>query len=302
MARFKYVTQNAKGAPFVRAFADASSLADLNTRLQNLNKPVVEVIDLPGKDSPRKSPRVSLRTKLTFLEQLEASSYLGMDFRTSLGICLRTTSGRTRQGRQMIRVIGDLREKVSGGLSFARAIKSYPHVFDEVAVGLILAGEEGGTFSEALTNVRKIWTRDEDLQHRLLMLLIYPAIVLAAALGVVWLLVTRVVPQFIHVLGEMNLALPLPTRILLGLSHFVSAYPFVPLVVSMAVVLLFLELPSFVRATPVLHGVALRLPGIGKLFAITSASQFLQDFRSTETCQGQNDPNVDSLSGSQLEL
>ena len=278
MARFEYVTQNAKGAPFVRAFADASSLADLNTRLQNLNKPVIEIIDLPGKDSPRKASRISLRTKLTFLEQLEASSYLGMDFRTSLGICLRTTSGRTRQGRQMIRVISDLREKVSGGLSFARAIKSYPNIFDPVAVGLISAGEEGGTFSEALTNVRKIWTRDEDLQHRLLMLLIYPAIVLASAIGVVWLLVTRVVPQFIHVLGEMNLTLPLPTRILLGLSHFVSAYPLVPLLASAAGFLLFLELPSFVRATPVLHGVALRLPGIGRLLRLLLQANFCRTF------------------------
>ena len=250
MPRFEYVTQAAKGAPFVRAFADASSPTDLNARLQNLNKPIVKVFDPPGKDSPRKSPKISLRTKLTFLEQLEASSYLGMDFRTSFGICLRTTSAKTRQGRQMIRVISELRERVSGGLSFARAIKSYPHVFDPVAVGLISAGEEGGTFSEALTNVRKIWTRDEDVQHRLLMLLIYPAIVLAAALGVVWLLVKRVVPQLIHILGEMNLAMPLPTRILLSLSHFVSAYPLVPLVGSGVLVLLFLELPSFVRATP----------------------------------------------------
>ena len=72
------------------------------------------------------------------------------------------------------------------------------------AIGLIAAGEEGGTLTEALTNVRKIWARNEDLRHRLLMMLIYPVIVFIAAIGVVWLLMTRVVPQFIGVLGEMH--------------------------------------------------------------------------------------------------
>jgi type IV pilus assembly protein PilC len=76
----------------------------------------------------------------------------------------------------------------------------------------------------------------------------------------------------------MNLTLPLPTRILLGLSHFVSAYPLVPLVASAAVVLLFLELPSFVRATPILHGVALRLPGIGRLLRLLLQANFCRTF------------------------
>src|SRR6516164_4520619 len=48
-------------------------------------------------------------SKVASKHQLEASSYLGMDFRTSLGICLRTTSGRTRQGRLMIQVISGCR-------------------------------------------------------------------------------------------------------------------------------------------------------------------------------------------------
>lgn len=278
MPRYEYVSQAAKGTPFIRAFADASSLADLNARLLHLNKPVVKVFDPPSKNSQEKSAKISLGTKLTFLEQLEASSYLGMDFRTSLGICLRTASTRTKQGRRMALVIDDLREKVSRGMSFARAIRCYPQVFDPVAVGLISAGEEGGTFSEALTNVRKIWSRDEDLHHRLLMLLIYPAIVLMAALGVVWLLVTRVVPQFVHVLGEMNVALPLPTRILLGLSRFVNSYPLVLVGGSMAVILVVFQFPAFIRATPVLHGAALRLPGVGKLLRLLLRANFCRTF------------------------
>jgi len=119
-----------------------------------------------------------LRTKLTFIEQLDTSAYLGMGFRTALTICLNTTSRRTKVSRRMASVIGELRDRISRGSSFSQAIRFYPRIFDDVTIGLIAAGEEGGTLSESLTNVRKIWARNHDLQHRLLMMLIYPVIVM----------------------------------------------------------------------------------------------------------------------------
>ena len=202
MPRFEYVTQKRKGDSYVRAVIEGQSLADVSIRLNNLNQPIVLITDPSRKTTAEKKERVSLRTKLTFLENLEAAVYLGMDFRTALSICLTTTPTRDRAGKRMAHIIERLRDRVSKGMSFANAISSYPEVFDEVAIGLISAGEEGGTLTEALTNVRKIWARNEDLRHRLLMMLIYPMIVFAAAIGVVWLLMTRVVPQFIGVPGR----------------------------------------------------------------------------------------------------
>ncbi|HXO98176.1 MAG TPA: type II secretion system F family protein, partial [Chthoniobacterales bacterium] len=181
MGRYDYVTQKAKGAPYIRASIDAASAAELNLRLINLNRPVIHVESAERQKINDQSIRVSLRTKLTFIEQLETSAYLGMDFRTALTICLNTTSQHTKTSRRMASVIAELRDRVSRGSSFSQAIRVYPQIFDDVAIGLISAGEEGGTLSEALTNVRKIWARNDDLQHRLLMMLIYPVIVLLAA-------------------------------------------------------------------------------------------------------------------------
>jgi type IV pilus assembly protein PilC len=278
MPRYEYITQIAKGAPFVRAFADAPSLAELNSRLVHINKPVVKILDLPSAKSRKRQIRIPLRTKLTFFEQLEASCYLGMDFRTALGICLRTTSNRTKAGRDMTGVIRDLRENISRGMSFSRAIALYPFVFDDVAVGLISAGEEGGTFNESLSNVRKIWARNEDLHQRLLMMLIYPAVVLVAAIGVVWLLMTRVVPQFIGVLSQMNVDLPLPTRILLSVSQVCSQYPWAMLLSGVSLILLLLKLPAIIRLTPRLHRLVLRVPIIGHLLLLLMRANFSRTF------------------------
>ena len=278
MPRFEYVTQKRKGDSYVKAVIEGHSLSDVSIRLNNLNQPIVLITDPSRQTTSEKKQRVSLRTKLTFLENLEAAVYLGMDFRTALSICLSTTPTRDRSGKRMAHIIERLRDRVSKGMAFANAISSYPEVFDEVAIGLISAGEEGGTLTEALTNVRKIWARNEDLRHRLLMMLIYPIIVFAAAIGVVWLLMTRVVPQFIGVLGEMHANLPLPTVCLLNLSQFCNHYPLAVLGLIAGTVLLVSRVPSYVRKHPQFHGRVLRLPGIGALMLLLLRANFVRTF------------------------
>ena len=277
MPLYAYVTQTAKGARFTRSSADAPSPAELNARLFHLNKPVIKILEKKDKlDAGKKG--ISLRLKLTFLEQLEASCYLGMDLRTALGICFENTPRRTAAGRRLAAIIRELRDKVTRGISFARAVSHFPHIFDEVSIGLITAGEEGGTFNESLTNVRKIWARNEDLHHRLLMMLIYPAIVLAAAICVVWLLMTRVVPQFVAVLNQMNVDLPFPTRVLIAISRFWIGYPWMILLCGIGVILLILKFPALIRLMPVLHGAALRAPFFGQLILLLLRANFTRTF------------------------
>jgi type II secretory pathway component PulF len=278
MPRFEYVTQAGRGAQFVRAFGDAPSIGDLNRRLIRANKVVVRIFDRTGSMDAKQTPRLKLRTKLGFLEQLEASCYLGMDFRTALELSLKSTSRRTKEGRILADVVRDLREKVSRGMSFSRALSYYPRIFDEVAIGLISAGEEGGTLNEALTNVRKIWARNDDLQHRLKLIAIYPSIVLTAAAGVVWLLMTRVVPQFVHVLAEMHATLPWPTRILLACSRIVDAHPMLVLCAAIGFLAVLTRGPAILRGNPRTHAAILRIPGLGKVLRLLLQANFCRTF------------------------
>jgi type II secretory pathway component PulF len=201
-----------------------------------------------------------------------------MDLRIALTICLNATSARDRSGAEMQRIIGRLRDRISRGISFSKAIAVCPEVFDFVAGGLILAGEEGGTLPEALANVRKIWARNEDLKHRVSMMMIYPLIVLLVAAGVVWLLMTRVVPQLVGVLGEMHANLPLPTLCLLGLSRFCTDYPLVLLALVAGLTLSVIRLPGCVKQHPRLHRQILRVPVVGNLMLLLIRANFIRTF------------------------
>ncbi len=279
MPRYEVITQARKRAPFARATAEAASLAELNSRLFQQNKPVVQVSERAGQRSGGKRPAgARLRSKVLFLQQLEACVYLGMDLRTALGLCIDSSSGKSRANRAMVEVLKTVRNAVSKGVPFSRALAACPAAFDEVSVGLIAAGEEGGTLSEAITDVRRIWARNEELRHRLAMMLIYPAVVMCAAVGVVWLLVARVVPQFVSVLSEMKVDLPWPTRLLLFVSSVVRDRPWAVLACSVLLVVGLLRLPRVVRSRPSLHRWALRVPVFGRLNTLLIQANFSRTF------------------------
>ena len=276
MPRFRYVTQAIKGAPFVSADADANSERELNARLINLNQPLIRIC--PIAEKRYKQRRIKLRSKLLFIEQLETSLYLGMDFRTALATCRRVAPKRTADQRALAQIIEGLQEKVSRGISFSQAAANYPGLFDPVALGLISAGEQGGTLTDSLTNVRRIWTRSDELQHRLIAMSIYPAIVTFVAGTVVWLLMTRVVPEFVRVLSELNADLPMPTRILINVSNFFSQSPGLLLGGVAMLASGFLRLPAFIRGSPRLHRLVLRLPILGRLTLLLIQANFARTF------------------------
>ncbi|HEY4814295.1 MAG TPA: hypothetical protein VIH58_06425, partial [Chthoniobacterales bacterium] len=72
MPRFEYVTQKRKGDSYVRSVIEGHSLTEVSIRLNNLNQPIVSIADPSRKKTAERKGRVSLRTKLTFLENLEA--------------------------------------------------------------------------------------------------------------------------------------------------------------------------------------------------------------------------------------
>src|SRR5689334_2576506 len=128
MPLYEFITQARKGAPYRRASVEASSVLELNARLSSQNRPVVQVIEPAATKRKGRMARVRLRSRLLFLQQLEACAYLGVDLRTSLGMCLASTSKRSRGDRQLLGVLKELRNLVSRGASFSRAAKGFPEI------------------------------------------------------------------------------------------------------------------------------------------------------------------------------
>jgi type II secretory pathway component PulF len=158
-----------------------------------------------------------------------------------------------------------LRDRIAAGASLAEAMREQPGVFNELCVQIAQVGEDAGTLDTALERVAEFKERSAAFRNRIATVLIYPAVVVAMAIGVSVLLMTVVVPNLLDSLQSAGRPLPLPTRIVKFASDFLIHRWWVLLLLVAATV----AGVRFVLRTPrgrwQWHRAQLRLPIMGEL-------------------------------------
>jgi type IV pilus assembly protein PilC len=120
-----------------------------------------------------------------------------------------------------------VRASVENGSTLADALRLYPKIFDDLFTNMIEAGEAGGILDGILRRLSTYIEKAVKLKRAVKSAMIYPASVLLIAGGVIFLLLWKVVPIFATLFKGLGAALPLPTRIVIDLSHFVAHYGWV---------------------------------------------------------------------------
>src|ERR1017187_6993217 len=121
------------------------------------------------------------------------------------------------------KVLAGTRAAVEGGSTLSASMRQYDKVFDALYVNLVEAGETGGILDTILQRLSAYIEKNVKLKRAVKSALVYPIVVLSVAAAVIVLLLWKVVPIFATLFVSLNVALPLPTRIVIGLSHFVGS-------------------------------------------------------------------------------
>jgi type IV pilus assembly protein PilC len=117
-----------------------------------------------------------------------------------------------------------VRTTVEGGATLANAMRQYPVVFDDLTTNMIEAGETGGILDIILQRLATYVEKAVRLRSAVKSALIYPVAVVGIAVLIVGALLKWVVPIFANLFAGLNVALPLPTRIVIGMSSFVQSF------------------------------------------------------------------------------
>lgn len=121
-------------------------------------------------------------------------------------------------------LVAALRAEVNAGSSFGKALSRFPREFSDIYVAVVGAGEQGGHLGRVLERLADDLEERQALNAKLLAATLYPAIVTVAAIAIVLLLMTYVVPQVANVFAGSKRALPLLTVAMLALSAFVRSW------------------------------------------------------------------------------
>jgi type IV pilus assembly protein PilC len=115
-----------------------------------------------------------------------------------------------------------VRTTVEGGSTLSNAMRQYPKIFDDLTTNMIEAGEAGGILDTILQRLATYVEKNVKLKSAVKSALIYPVSVISIACLVVGALLKFVVPIFANMFASMSVDLPLPTKIVIGLSNFVK--------------------------------------------------------------------------------
>ncbi|MCE9615334.1 MAG: type II secretion system F family protein [Lentisphaerae bacterium] len=180
-----------------------------------------------GKLTVRRGPvRMSGREVLVFTTELSDLLASGM----TLGNALNTLGNR-RSGRPADVVIQGLRDEIIRGTSLSDALSRHPDSFANLYVSMIRAGEASGALAEVLTRLVEHFERVQETKEKVVMALVYPLIVLVMGFATLIFSMVYVVPKFKVVFEQMGQTLPLPTRMLIGISAWLLHYGWAALIV-----------------------------------------------------------------------
>jgi general secretion pathway protein F len=186
---------------------------------------------------------------------------------------LRFVVDNTRNAR-IRAILGSVRDKVRSGSSLAAALAAEPRSFSRLYIGLVRAGEAGGTLPATLERLATLLEHERSLSANLRSAMIYPALLIVAAIGSIMLLLDYVLPQFTPIFEQAGAELPAATRTLMTVGAVVgTATPWL-LVASVAAILVIRQLLARPAYRLSFDRLLLHLPIVGGLLRETLAARF----------------------------
>ncbi|MCX5713797.1 MAG: type II secretion system F family protein [Candidatus Omnitrophica bacterium] len=175
--------------------------------------------------------RVRLEDLVVFSRQLATLVDAGIPLVQSLGIL-----GEQVENKTLKRAVILIRQDIEGGMSFCDALSKHPKIFSEFYVNMCRSGEASGMLDEILDRLATYLEKTASLNRKVASSLVYPAVVVSMAIIITGILLLKVVPTFKSIFDVLGGELPLPTRILIGVSDILrQAFVFIVVFVGFAV-------------------------------------------------------------------
>src|SRR4030081_3200241 len=163
------------------------------------------------------------------------------------------------------KTLNGVRSTVEGGSTLANAMRQYPKVFDDLTTNMMEAGETGGILDVILQRLATYVEKAVRLRSAVKSALIYPVAVVSIAVLIVGALLKWVVPIFANLFAGMGVSLPLPTRIVMGMSAFVQSFWWLFLVGGGGAVFGVKQMRKHPRGRYYFDKMLLHLPVVGSL-------------------------------------
>lgn len=200
--------------------------------------------------------------------------------------------GKQHENPAMRKVLTGVKEYVQTGGTLADGMRKHPRAFDDLFTNMISAGEAGGILDIILERLANYLEKSARLKRQVLTAMIYPAVVISAAVVVTSILLIFVIPTFAELFQSFGSTLPAPTRFVIALSDFVADNCVVIFGTAFTFFYLSRRFLRTDRGKEVMHPIALRLPIFGGIIKKVAVARFS---RTLGTMMSSGVPILDAL-------
>jgi len=270
MPAFTY-TARALNGDLKTATIDAPNRDEVVAQLrkQRLNVVKIDEAKSAANTTKKKAGKISMRDIVIFTRQFSTMINAGLPLVQALDILAKQSENKALKDVTLA-VVFD----VESGHTVADALRKHPKAFTELYVNMVAAGEAGGILDTILMRLATFMEKNDALVRKVKGAMIYPGVILSVAGIAIVVLLIFVIPTFERMFASVGLALPLPTRVVIGMSQFLQHYWWALIV---GIVVAFNAFKKY-YATPdgklAIDRLMLKAPVLGDVLRKSSVSRF----------------------------
>lgn len=256
-----------KSAASASAPKKGAKPAKAPAKKSGLNKNIQINIKLPG----FLRGRIKTKVLTQFTRQLATLVNAGLPLMRGLEVLK-----RQMKDPQMVEALTGISENISAGGTFSEALTAYPKIFDKLYVNMVKAGEAGGVLEVVLGRLAEFAEKSEKIKNKVKGAMIYPCVVLVAAVGITWFLLVAVIPKFQQVFNDMlgGAALPPITQFVIDASEFMQNNGLQIALAVVALVVLYKVIGKTEKGAYLFDALKLKMPVTGTLAQRSAVSKF----------------------------
>ena len=271
MPMYEYTARNAANGQIQKGQLDVSSQSDVSNYLRKNRLILVSVREAPKqiKLSLPGAMRIKTRDVVIFTRQFATMINAGLPLVQSLTILAQQT-----ENKALAEITRSVVYDVESGNTLADAFSKHPRAFSDLYVNMVAAGEAGGILDTILLRLATFLEKSDALMRKVKGAMVYPGVIMSVAAIAIAVLLIFVIPVFQNLFASVNLDLPLPTRIVIGLSDILIGYWWAVLGTVGAIVFAIRRYYGTSGGRKTIDSLLLRAPVLGDLLRKSAVSRF----------------------------
>ena len=224
---------------------------------------------LPASFQRRRQRKPKLQEIATYTQQLANLLNSGMP----LTVALNSMTHLESKGIPA-EVSKALKQEVMEGRGLSDAMSKQRIIFSDLYINMVRAGEHSGALVDVLRRLSDHFNRFAEVQSKFTSALVYPAIVMSVGIGIVIFFMTFMLPRFMKIFEGLKVPLPMPTRILIGISNMFTSYWWLMILIAITIVVLFKRFKATDEGRRRIDSWKMNAPVVGKVFRLNMFGQF----------------------------